>query len=75
MKTLTLIQVTIEGSPFDLEDRDYSGKELRALADLRPRDKLAREESDGTETPIPPGRKVRPKEGDNFFVSVRFRRG
>lgn len=75
MPTTTTVQVQIEGADYQLEDRDYSGKELRELAELRPRDKLVREEKDGTETPIPPGRKIQPQEGDNFYVSVRFRRG
>jgi hypothetical protein len=73
--TTTTIQVTIEGSSFALEDRDYKGSELRELAGLANKDKLVREEADGSETAIPPGKKVRPKEGDNFYVSVRFRRG
>jgi len=73
--TTTTISVTIEGSPHSLEDREYRGSELRSIAGLTPKDKLVREEADGTETPIPPGKKIRPREGDNFFVSVRFRRG
>lgn len=75
MSIATRIGVTIEGRSLTLDDREYSGKELRGLAGLAPRDKLVREESDGTETAIPPGRKIRPRDGDNFFVSVRFRRG
>lgn len=73
--TTTTIQVTIEGSSFGLEDRDYKGSELRELASLANKDKLVREEADGSETAIPPGKKVRPRAGDNFYVSVRFRRG
>lgn len=73
--TTTTIPVTIEGSSFGLEDRDYKGLELRELANLANKDKLVREEADGSETAIPPGKKVRPREGDNFYVSVRFRRG
>lgn len=73
--TTTTITVTIEGNSYSLEDREYKGSELRALADLAPKDKLVREEPDGTETPIPPGKKIQPRDGDNFFVSVRFRRG
>jgi hypothetical protein len=73
--TTTTITVTIEGQAYTLEDRDYKGSELRAIAGLAPKDKLVREEADGSETPIPPGKKIRPREGDNFFVSVRFRRG
>jgi hypothetical protein len=45
------------------------------LAELANPDKLVREEQDGTETAIPPGRKIRPRTGDNFYVAVRFRRG
>lgn len=76
MSTTTLTTtVTVEGHPYSLEDRDYRGSELRAIAGLNPKDKLVREEADGTETPIPAGKKVHPHEGDNFFVSVRFRRG
>jgi hypothetical protein len=75
VSTTTMVRVTIEGQEYTLEDREYTGAELRALAGLTNRDKLVREESDGTETAIPPGKKVRPKEGDNFYVSVRFRRG
>lgn len=70
-----VVNVTIEGQAFALEPREYKGSELRALAGLHAKDKLVREEPDGTETAIPPGRKVRPNEGDNFYVSVRFRRG
>jgi hypothetical protein len=73
--TTTTISVTIEGNPYSLEDRDYRGSELRSIAGLSPKDKLVREETDGTETPTPPGKKIRPREGDNLFVSVRFRRG
>jgi hypothetical protein len=75
MSTTTLIEVTIEGTSYRLEDRDYTGAELRALASLENRDKLVREEADGSETAIPPGRKVKPQPGDNYFVAVRFRRG
>lgn len=71
----TKINVIIEGSSYTLEDREYKGSELRALAGLANRDKLVREEDDGTETAIPPGRKIRPRENDNYFVSIRFRRG
>lgn len=69
------VAVTIEGSTYMLEDREYKGSELRELAALRNRDKLVREEPDGSETAVPPGAKVRPTDGDNFYVSVRFRRG
>lgn len=75
MTTTTLIEVHIEGTTYELQDREYTGSELRQLADIPNRDKLVREETDGSETAIPPGRKIRPKPGDNFFVSVRFRRG
>lgn len=75
MSITTTIEVMIEGRALTLDDRDYSGKELRGLAEIAPRDKLVREEPDGTETAIPPGRKIRPRDDDNFFVSVRFRRG
>jgi hypothetical protein len=73
--TTTIVHVTIEGAPYDLENREYTGHELRDLASVPNTDKLVREEPDGSETAIPPGRKVQPHEGDNFFVSVRFRRG
>jgi hypothetical protein len=75
MATTIAIHVTIEGSAYTLEDREYKGSELRQLAGLANRDKLVLEEPDGTETAIPPGKKIRPKEDDNFYVSVRFRRG
>lgn len=75
MNVLTLVDVTIEGKHYSLEAREHKGSELRALAGLHNRDKLVREEADGSETAIPPGRKVVPREGDNFYVSVRFRRG
>lgn len=71
----TTVDVTIEGNPYSLEDREYTGAELRRLASLAPKDKLVREETDGSETAIPPTKKIRPVDGDNFFVSVRFRRG
>ncbi len=69
------IQVTIEGNPKTLDDRDYSGQELRDLGGLGSRDKLVREEPDGTETAIPATGKIRPRPSDNFFASVRHRRG
>jgi hypothetical protein len=75
MNVLTVVDVTIEGKHYSLESREYKGAELRELAGLANRDKLVREEADGSETAIPPGRKVVPQEGDNFYVSVRFRRG
>ena len=71
----TTINVTIEGQSFALEDRHYKGSELRALAGLAPRDRLVLEEADGSETAIPPGRKVRLVDGANLYVSVRWRRG
>lgn len=75
MSIKTLLKVTIEGKEFALEDREYTGKELRTLAGLRPNDKLVIEEADGCETAIPNGRRVRLPAGANLFVSVRFRRG
>lgn len=75
MNVVTLVDVTIEGKPYSLEQREYTGAELRELAGLHNRDKLVREEADGSETAIPPGRKLIPEEGDNYYVSVRFRRG
>lgn len=69
------VSVTIEGNPYTLEDREYTGAELRRLAGLAAKNKLVREEADGSETAIPPTKKIRPVDGDNFFVSVRFRRG
>lgn len=69
------VDVTIEGKPYSLEDREYTGAELRRLAGLAPKDKLVREEADSSETAIPPTKRIHPVEGDNFFVSVRFRRG
>ena len=73
--TTTLVKVTIEGRGYELEDREYSGRELRELAGVASHDKLVREEEDGSETAIPPGKSIRLKNGDNFYVSVRFRRG
>ena len=73
--TTTTIFVTIEGQPYELEDRPYTGAELRSLAGLADKDKLVLEGADGTETPVPPGRTVHPESGDSYFVSVRFRRG
>ncbi len=75
MSTITAVHVTIEGQSFTLENREYKGSELRQLAGLANKDKLVREEPDGSETAIPPGKKVLPHGGDNFYVSVRFRRG
>jgi len=75
VKTKTTIAVTIEGKPFELEDRTHTGSEIRVLAGLTERDKLVREEADGGESPVPPARHIHPKPGDNFFVSVRHRRG
>jgi hypothetical protein len=75
MSTTTLVKVTIEGRDYALEDREYSGRELRDLAGLARSDKLVREEPDGSETAIPNGKQIRLHQGDNLFVSVRFRRG
>ncbi len=75
MTTSTMIEVMIEGRPFALEDREYTGAELRLIAGLPEKVKLVCEEEDGSETAVPPGRRIRPRPGDNFFVAVRFRRG
>jgi len=75
LTTSTMIEVTIEGRPFALEDREYTGAELRLLAGLPEKVKLVREEADGSETAVLPGRHIQPKPGDSFFVAVRFRRG
>lgn len=75
MSTKTLVKVTFEGREVALEDRAYTGAELRALGGLGPRDKLVLEEADGSETAIPAGKRVRLHAGANLFVSVRFRRG
>ena len=75
MSTPNSVTVTIEGASYTLKNHEYTGAELRELADLQPKDKLVREEADGSETAIPPNQKIIPTEGDNFFVSVRFRRG
>lgn len=75
MNTKTLIEVTIEGQPYELEDREYTGLEIRQLAGLSERDKLVCELPDGGEKPVPPAHHIRPKPGENFFVSVRHRRG
>jgi hypothetical protein len=72
---INMIEVIIEGSSHSLEDRDYTGAELRQLGGLGPRDKLVKEEAEGSETPIPPSQNVRPRDKDNFFASVRHRRG
>ncbi len=69
------VSVTIEGSGYRLEDREYSGGELRALAGLPERDKLVLEEADGTETAVPPTKAVRLAAGSNLYVSHRHRRG
>jgi hypothetical protein len=73
--TVATVEVTIEGNPYTLENREYKGMELRELAGLHNKDKLVLEEPDGSETAIPPGRQIIPNAGNNFFVSVRFRRG
>jgi hypothetical protein len=73
--TVATVDVTIEGKAYTLDNREYKGMELRELAGLHNKDKLVLEEPDGSETAIPPGRRILPKEGDNFYVSVRFRRG
>jgi hypothetical protein len=76
MTTITTdVQVIIEGRPFRLADHDFTGAELRNIAGIPEKDKLVREEPDGSETAIPLAKSVRPHDGDNFFVSVRFRRG
>jgi len=72
---MSTITVNIEGAPRHLEDREYTGAELRELGGLGPRDKLVREEPDGSETAIPPARRVQVSPNDNFFASVRHRRG
>jgi hypothetical protein len=69
------VLITIEGTEFKLEERDYSGSELRKLAGLPEKDKLVLEEADGTETAVPPAMKVKLVAGSNLFVSHRHRRG
>jgi hypothetical protein len=73
--TTTEVQVTIEGKPFRLPAYEFTGAELRKIAGIPEKDKLVREEPDGTETAIPLGKSVLLQDGDNFFVAVRFRRG
>jgi len=69
------IQVTIEGQSVSVEEREYSGAELRKLAGLGEQDKLVREEADGSETPVPATKQVHVRPGENYFKSVRHRRG
>jgi hypothetical protein len=69
------IQITVEGKPARVDDREYSGTELRTLGGLANHDKLVREEADGSETPIPPTKHVQVHHGENYFKSVRHRRG
>ena len=69
------VAITIEGQPVTVEDREYTGAELRGLAGLAEADKLVRENDDGTETAVPAAKAVRPHPGENYFRSVRHRRG
>lgn len=73
--TKTDIEVFIEGRPFRLSDQEYTGAELRKIAGIPEKDKLVREDPDGSETAIPLTASIRLHNGENFFVSVRFRRG
>jgi hypothetical protein len=70
------VTVTIEGKQLQLDPaRDYTGSELRALGGVGDRDKLVLEETDGTETAVPPSGKLRLSANANLFVSHRHRRG
>ncbi len=72
---LTEIKVTVEGKEKVLEDREYTGAELRNLGTIPPTANLVREEADGSEKGIRDDEKIRPKPGDNFFHSPKHRRG
>lgn len=55
MPTTTTVQVTIEGISHELEDREYSGKELRDVAGLRPRTSSCARRATGPRQPYRPG--------------------
>jgi len=67
--------VTIEGKQVHLEDRDYTGAELRALAGPHSEGQARSRGSRRSETPVPPTQTIRLVAGASLFVSVRFRRG
>lgn len=69
------IKVRIEGQEFDLEDREYSGLELKKMASIPQTANLVREETDGSETGVRDEEKVHPKPGQNFYHSPKHRRG
>jgi len=69
------INVKIEGNDVPLEDRDYTGAELKKLGSIDRSANLVREESDGSEKIIRDDEKIRPKPGDNFYHSPKHRRG
>ncbi len=69
------VEITIEGRTVPVEDREYSGAELRQLGGLAGEDKLVLEGSDGSETAIPSTLRRRVVAGENYFKSVRHRRG
>jgi hypothetical protein len=69
------IMVRIEGKEVSLEDREYSGAELKMLGSIPPTANLVQEESDGCERGIRDEEKVRPKPGQNFYHSPKHRRG
>ena len=69
------MEVQIEGKAVEVEDREYSGEELKTLGGVAKGANLVREEADGSETRIRDDEKVRPKVGQNFYHSPKHKRG
>jgi hypothetical protein len=69
------VEITVEGNRVTVEERPYTGAELRKLGGLAVQDKLVLEEADGSETAIPATLSVQVRPGENYFRSVRHRRG
>lgn len=69
------MEIQIEGKAVEVDDKDYSGAELKNLGGIAKGANLVREEADGSETRIRDDEKVRPKAGQNFYHSPKHKRG
>jgi hypothetical protein len=58
-----LITVRIEGKEYQVEDREYSGAELKKIGGIMPSTDLVLEEADGSERSIRDEERIRPKHG------------
>jgi hypothetical protein len=69
------ITVRIEGKDYSVEDREYTGAELKKIGAIPPSANLVQEETDGSEKGIRDEERVRPRHGQNFYHSPKHKRG